>query len=144
MNSEEIQVFFYGLFMDSSVLASKGVIPSRATLGYVDGYGLRIGKRATLIRDDGNRAHGVVATLRAEDLQSLYADESVADYVPEAVTVALPGGAAVTALCYNLPISKLQGVNPEYAKSLWTLAAKLGLPEDYLEHIRVQGTGEAR
>ena len=41
MNSEEVTAFFYGLFMDESLLASKGVIPSKATVGYVNGYSLR-------------------------------------------------------------------------------------------------------
>jgi hypothetical protein len=38
--------------MDESLLASKGISPSRATVGHVDGYGLRIGRRATLVPDD--------------------------------------------------------------------------------------------
>ena len=56
MNTEEVAVFFYGLFMDESLLVSKGVSPSKATVGYVDGYSLRIGRRATLVPDDTNRA----------------------------------------------------------------------------------------
>ena len=59
MNTEKVTVFFYGLFMDESLLASKGVNPSKATIGYVEGYGLRIGRRATLVPDDTNRAYGV-------------------------------------------------------------------------------------
>jgi len=60
MKSEVVTVFFYGLFMDESVLASKGVSTSKATVGYVNGCSLRIGRRATLVPDDGNRAYGVV------------------------------------------------------------------------------------
>lgn len=40
MKSEQMAVFFYGLFMDHSLLAAKGIIPSRAIVGYVDGYRL--------------------------------------------------------------------------------------------------------
>jgi hypothetical protein len=136
MKPENTAVFFYGLFMDESLLASKGVIPSKATVGYVDGYGLRIGRRATLVQDETNRAYGVLMTIRAQDVQVLYSDESVADYVSEFVTVMLPDGAIETAICYNLPVSKLEGTNPEYANSLLILADRLGFPSGYLQQIR--------
>ena len=50
--------------------------------------------------------------------------------------VSLPGDVQVSAACYNLPVGKLVGANPEYAAALLALATKLGLPESYLEHIR--------
>lgn len=136
MNSEPVAVFFYGLFMDQSLLATKGISPSRATVGHVDGYGLRIGSRATLVPDAGNRAYGVLMTIRAEDVRALYSEESVADYVPESVSVVLPDGTIETALCYKLPESKLKGTNSQYANSLLALAGKLGLPSDYLQQIK--------
>ena len=137
MNPEDVAVFFYGLFMDEALLASKGVSASHATAGYVDGYALRIGRRATLV-PDANRAYGVLMTLRAADVTGLYSDASVADYVPESVSVVLPEGSVESATCYNLPPRELEGANPEYATSLLALAARLGLPEEYLQQIREQ------
>ncbi len=138
MSTEQVAVFFYGLFMDESLLASKGISPSRATVGHVDGYGLRIGRRATLVPDESNRAYGVLMTMRADDVRALYSGESVADYVSESVSVVLPDGTLESAVCYNLPQSKLKGPNSQYANSLLTLAGKLGLPSDYLQQIRKQ------
>jgi hypothetical protein len=138
MNAEEVAVFFYGLFMDESLLASRGISPSRATVGYVDGYGLRIGRRATLVPDETNRAYGVLMTMRAEDVRALYSEESVADYVSESVSVVLPDGTLESAVCYNLPERKLEGTNSQYANSLLILAGKLRLPSDYLQQIREQ------
>lgn len=138
MNSEEVRAFFYGLFMDESLLASKGVSASTSSVGYVDGYGLRIGRRATLVPDHANRAYGVLMTLRAADVRALYSDESVADYVPESVSVVLPDGTVESAVCYNVPTRELEEANSEYANSLLILAAKLGLPDDYLQQIRGQ------
>ncbi len=138
MKAEDVAVFFYGLFMDKSLLASRGIRPSRATVGYVDGYGLRIGRRATLVPDETNRAYGVLMKIRAEDVRALYSEESVADYVSESVSVVLPDGTLESAVCYNLPESKMKGTNSQYANSLLTLAAKLGLPSDYLQQIRKQ------
>ena len=138
MNSGDVAVFFYGLFMDDSLLRSKGVSPSKPVVGHVDGYRLRIGRRATLLPDRAARAHGVLMTLPATDVDVLYADASVADYVPEPVSVVLPDGTVRPAACYNLPEEKLDGANPEYATKLLALAARLGLPDDYLEEIRAQ------
>ena len=138
MNVDEVAVFFYGLFMDESLLVSKGINPSKATIGRVDGYGLRIGRRATLVPDPTKRAHGVLVTMPTEDVSALYSEKSVADYVCETVSVVLPDGTLESARCYNLPEQKLEGTNSQYAKSLLLLAAKLGLPDVYIQEIRMQ------
>jgi hypothetical protein len=138
MKAKHVAVFFYGLFMDKSLLASRGINPSRATVGYVDGYGLRIGRRATLVPDETNRAYGILMAIRAEDVTALYSEESVADYVPESVSVMLLDGTREPAICYNLPESKLEGTNSQYANSLVILAGDLGLPSAYLQQIREQ------
>ena len=138
MNTSQVAVFFYGLFMDQSLLSSKGISPSRATMGYIEGYGLRIGSRATLVPDEDNRAYGILMTIGAEDVETLYSEESVADYVPESVAIQLPDGTLESALCYNFPESKLAGTNPEYANALLSLAGKLGFPGPYLQQIKDQ------
>ena len=136
MNSDQLDIFFYGLFMDESLLASKGVFPTEQAIGYVDGFGLHIGKRATLLPDANSRAYGVVMSIKSADAAALYSDQSVADYVAETVVVHLPGNIEVSAVCYNLPAARLSGTNPEYAAALLALATKLKLPVDYLEDIR--------
>jgi len=134
-----MNVFFYGLFMDDSVLADKGIVPGSAVVGHVDGFALRIGERATLLPDAGARAYGVMMTIAPDEAKALYADESVADYRPEAVRVALADGSNAEAVCYNLPADKVTGTNKDYAKSLLAVAAKLGFPNAYLDEIRRAG-----
>lgn len=136
MNTNQISIFFYGLFMDESLLASKGVHPTESTIGYVDGFGLCIGKRATLLPEANSRAHGVLMKINSEDAAALYSEQSVADYVAETVVVTLPGNIQVSAVCYNLPAARLTGRNPEYAAALLALATRLGLPDSYLGRIR--------
>ena len=135
MNTNEMKVFFYGLFMDESLLASKGVHPTEPSIGYVDGFTLQIGERATLLPEPSSRAYGVLLTITSDDAANLYSESSVADYVAEPVVVTLPGDNQVSALCYNLPAEKLIGTNPDYTAALLALATKLGLPDSYLEHI---------
>jgi hypothetical protein len=139
MNENNVAVFFYGLFMDESLLASRGVAPSRSAVGYVDGYRLSIGKRATLVPERGARAYGVLMTIGREDTTTLYSEQTVADYVPETVSVTLPGGVVEAATCYNLPPGKLAGANAAYAEALLQLAERLGFPDEYLETIRREG-----
>jgi hypothetical protein len=99
---------------------------------------LRIGSRASLLPDDAERAYGVLMVLRAHDVRALYSDESVADYVPETLSVVLRDGTVESAVCYNLPMRRLEGANPEYATSLLILAGRLGFPDEYLQQIREQ------
>jgi hypothetical protein len=139
MSENHVSVFFYGLFMDESLLASKGIKPLRATIGYVDGYRLRIGARATLVPEKGSRAYGVLMTIARDEALDLYSDETLADYIPESVAVTVSGGVTEPATCYNLHPDKLSGTNSLYAESLLRLAARLGFPEEYQNTIRMEG-----
>ncbi len=134
-----MKVFFYGLFMDGPLLASKGITPTDAAIGYVDDFALHIGERATLLPAAGECAYGVVVDISPDEAKALYAAESVADYRAEPVTVQLADGASVKAACYNLPGDKVTGVNKDYAKSLLSLAETLGFPASYLDQIRLAG-----
>ncbi len=134
-----MRVFFYGLFMDEGLLAKKGIVPSDAVVGYVDGFGLRIGERATLLRSAGTRAYGVMMEISSVEVKNLYSESSVADYVPEPVTVQLIDGSQVEASCYILPGDKITGTNKAYAEALLDVAKELDLPESYLGEIRQAG-----
>ena len=122
--------------MDESLLATKSIEPSEVNLGFVDGYCLRIGERATLVRRPGSRAYGAMMDIAPSEATELYAEESVADYLPEPVNVELMDGTQVEATCYNLPSDKVTGANKEYAESLLDVATRLGLPDSYLDQIR--------
>ena len=139
MNATAINVFFYGLFMDESLLASRNIYPMESKVGYVDGFSLHIGRRATLIPRVNSRAYGVLMKITSEDAAALYSEPSVADYVAEPVIVKLSGDVSASAVCYNLPPGGRTSTDPEYAEALLALASKLGLPDSHLEHIRSAG-----
>jgi len=73
------------------------------------------------------------------EAKDLYAESSVADYVPEQVTVELMDGTKVEASCYILPDDKVTGTNKDYAEALVQVADKLGLPESYIAEITQAG-----
>lgn len=129
--------FFYGLFMDEELLRAKGLAPQDAALASVDGFALRIGRRATLVPARGSRVHGVVCSLTLQDLEQLYSDPSVQEYQPQAVLARLAEGGIIAALCYNLPEPPSPDEhNPDYAAKLRALAQIIGLPADYIASIR--------
>ena len=128
-------VFFYGLFMDDDLLKKKGLNPSATKIVHVVGYGLRIGERATLIKSTQERSYGSVIQLSNDELEILYGDKSVEDYIPEEVTITDINGTRSAAVYYILSIEKLSGRNRKYAKSLAVVARKIGLPEEYIGEI---------
>jgi len=131
-----MRVFFYGLFMDEGLLEGQGISPAEVSPAFVDGFGLRIGERATLVRHPDYRAYGVLMDITPDEANTLYAEESVVDYEPEPVIVTLIDGTQVEAICYNLPEDKIAGFNPAYAKALLDLATRLEIPAVYLNQIR--------
>jgi len=125
--------------MDEDLLAKKGIFPSKAEVGFVDGFALRIGERATLLREAESRSYGVIMNISSDQANELYSESSVADYAPESVSVELLNGSRVEASCYNLPVDKVTGTNKVYAQALFEVANRLGLPESYLFEIRRAG-----
>ena len=136
MTDRTIKVFFYGLFMDETLLASKGIRPTLSSFAYVEGFRLHIGERATLLPAQDSRSYGVLMEVTADQAARLYSDQSVRDYVAEHVVVHLRDEVRVSAVCYNLPASRVSGTNPEYAAALLALATRLRMPESYLAVIR--------
>jgi hypothetical protein len=136
MAHRRLDVFFYGLFMDRQVLEGKGIHPSEVRVAAVPGYSLRIGTRAALVPDPAAEVHGVLMSLSHSELEQLYSEPSVQAYRPEPVVAVTRDGAAVAALCYNLPEppAATEG-NAEYAAKLRALAARIGLPSEYIASI---------
>ena len=130
-----MEVFFYGLFMDKEILIKNGIRPSNPRKGYLNNYTLKIGNRASLIQCEKEKAYGIIMTVNDEEITKLYAEKSVADYIPEKVEAVTETNEHLTATCYNLPIELLTGTNKLYAKSLYDLAKKLNFPKEYLSRI---------
>ena len=136
---DPVSVFFYGLFMDTTLLAARNIKVRNPVIGSVQGYTLRIGARASLVPQQSGQAYGLLIDIERGDLRDLYADPSVAEYVPEQLEVVTEDGTRHEATCYNLPESQLAGTNPKYAAELGALANRLGLPAAYCEDIARQG-----
>ena len=132
----QIEIFFYGLFMDEDALREQGLRPAGARQALVEGFVLRLGARATLVPDAGQSVHGMLMRLTHDEVDRLYAEPTVSAYRPEPVIAKLANGESVAALCFNLPRAP-DGAssNPDYAEKLKAVARKLGLPESYIRSI---------
>jgi hypothetical protein len=133
----KIDVFFYGLFMDETLLRGKGITSPNLRVAFVPGFQLRIGNRATLVPISSERVFGVVASLSHSELERLYSEPGVQAYKPEAVLAHFLNGESLAVLCFNLvePPS-VDEHNPEYATKLRALAARLQFPLDYVSSIQ--------
>ncbi|MDW3191381.1 MAG: gamma-glutamylcyclotransferase [Cytophagales bacterium] len=136
-----MEVFFYGLFMDTAILWERGIEPLHPRKAYLKDYTLKIGERASLIHSKGDSCYGMLMVCDKYSLQKLYSEPSVAEYVPEEVNVYTDQGESISALCYNLPPELIKGTNTTYAASLLQLAKQLEFPAIYLENIKAMAAG---
>lgn len=130
-----MDVFFYGLFMDQTILLNNDIEPRNLRKGYLKDFALKIGNRASLIPSPGEICYGILMSCDKYALQKLYSEDSVVDYLPEEVTVFTDNDEASKAICYTLPPELISGTNATYAQSLHELAKKNGFPVAYLRHI---------
>lgn len=137
MHVRQVDIFFYGLFMDEQLLAGKGVRPDDIRPAAVPGFALRIGARAALVPTPTGQVHGLLMKLTHEDIERLYSEPTVRAYRPEPVLAVVRDGETVAALCYNLPEAPSPTErNPEYVAKLRSLAQRVGLPSNYVVSIQ--------
>ena len=123
--------------MDADALVSKGLHPTNVRMAAVPGYTIRIGNRATLVREPGSSAYGVLMDLPRNEIDALYSGPGLEAYRAELVVAEGRDGAKTSALCFNLVTRPSPGeANREYAEQLRELARRVGLPADYIERIR--------
>lgn len=131
-----IDVFFYGLYMDETVLADAGVTPRSPRKACADGFALGIGKRATLMRARGSTVWGMVFAVTPEELAKLYGAPGLEAYQPEDIEVVLENRAIIPARVYNLPAPPAADErNPDYVEKLKAVLMRLGMPADYIAGI---------
>lgn len=124
-----IDVFFYGLYMDEEVLRSLRVEPRQPRVAFVDGYRLRIGKRATLTLAAGARAWGMVYALTEAEVEALYAGAGLDEYRPEQVVATFDDGNVSTVTTFTLTqVPTAEQCNRDYEARLNAVLARRGFP----------------
>ena len=140
MSDRRIDAFFYGLFMDDEVLREANVAPVNPRRAYVEGFALRIGRRATLVPTDGARVYGMLFALTHPELDRLYSAPGLEQYRPEALLVQPLEGAPTPALCFNLREAPQPSErDAEYAARLQRALSKLDFPAEYVASVGERG-----
>ena len=131
-----MDAFFYGLYMDDTVLRSAGVTPHAPRTARADGYALKIGQRATLVKAPGSIAWGMVYALAPDDLARLYGGPGLEVYRAEEIEITLENRAIIPVRVYNLPHAPAPDErNPEYAEKLKAAMMRLGFAAAYIASI---------
>ncbi len=130
-----MKVFFYGLFMDQDLLKEKGITPSTWQKAWANNFALKIGERASLVKEPNARSYGVVMTLEQTQITELYAEKSVKEYKPEKLTIEYENATREEVTCYNLPANLIRGTNRAYAQKLLDVTTGLGFPDEFLKHV---------
>jgi len=136
MIDRRIDGFFYGLFMDRDILRESQIVAANPRRAYVDGYALRIGRRATLVPASEARAYGMVFALTHDELERLYSAPGLEQYRPEAILAHALEGGTWPALCYNLREAPgPDEANGEYAVRLRAVLSRLDFPSKYVASV---------
>ena len=133
-----VWVFFYGSFMNAEVLARADVHPTEQQMARLDGWGLKIEPRATLVPAEDARVFGILARLTHAQLDKLYTQDwfGFGTYLPEAVMVIGGAGRHVPAMCYIAWETVGGRPTDEYIGKMVSVAREYAFPEDYVRHIQ--------
>lgn len=136
----KIWVFFFGAYINFSVLREIDLIPEEYRVATLNGYRLNIEPTATLSREPGSMVWGIMATATHEELRRLYVDHAKiflgGDYFPRAVTVTDLNDNIIPALCYICDDMKPVPAEADYIEKIARPAEEYGFPKDYIEMIR--------
>lgn len=135
----KVVAFFYGSYINRSVLAEVDLVPDRIEVGCLSGFDIRIGPLANLVRAPDCCVHGILAAATHAELDRLYAharDELGGVYRPEAVLVqARDDGRFVPALCYIAEDLAPGAPADDYLDRIVGPARELGFPEQYVRRL---------
>lgn len=138
MNEKKVWSFFYGSYINISVLKEINLLPQQYEIAKLNGFDIRIEPRANLIPSDQHCVYGIVATLTHEELARLYAHakERLGEvYLPEAVLVETWEGSFRPALCYIAPHMQSKPAEREYVDRIVNPAREFRFPDWYIQKL---------
>src|SRR5262249_3593682 len=117
MTEPAVWTFFYGSYMNFDVLREVNLAPAQHEVAQLDGFDIRMARRANLVRSDQSWVWGVPAPAAQAEPARLYAhayDVLGETYLPEAVLARTRDGTSRPALCYICPHMEPRPADPAY------------------------------
>jgi len=141
MSEPRVRVFFYGSYMNSSVLREVDLAPEAFEVARLDGYDIRIAPRANLVPSTERCVYGVLAEATHAELGRLYAhakDVLGETYLPHPVLVRTAAGAWYPALCYIAPSMAAARPDGAYVERIVQPAREFGFPDWYVRRLEAE------
>ena len=138
MSSQRVVTFFYGSYINRSVLREVELLPERFEAARLPGYDISIRPLANLVPSDEHTVYGVLATTTHAELDRLYrhAKEVLGGhYLPHPVVATTTSGQLVPALCYIAPSLSPAPAEPAYVHRILDPARELGFPAWYVSRL---------
>ena len=138
MSEPKVRVFFYGSYMNPSVLRDVGIVPERFEVARLDGYDIRIAPRANLIASRQHCVYGVLIEATHAELDRLYAhakDVLGETYLPHPVLTQAESGGWFPALCYIASAMEPHPAESAYVERIVKAARDFGFPLWYIERL---------
>ena len=138
MVESRVWTFFYGSYMNPSVLREVDLVPERFEVARLPGFDIRIEPRANLVPSDSATVYGVLAPATHAELERLYAharDVLGETYHPHPVLAERIEGGYRPALCYIAPAMEPRPATSDYVDRILAPARERGFPDWYLARI---------
>jgi hypothetical protein len=138
MAEAAVRTFFYGSFMNRTVLARQGVAPGEMEVARLPGFEIRMQPLSNVVPDDRSCVYGILARVTHRELDRLYRHLPGAvggTYLPDAVLVQTRAGAWQPALCYIAPPLEPAPAATDYLDSVLVAAREYAFPDWYLHQL---------
>ena len=133
-----VVTFFYGSYINPSVLREVELVPDRFEVARLPGFDITIRPLANLVPSDEHTVYGVLAEATHAELARLYdhaRDVLGGVYLPRPVVAETLVGHLVPALCYISPGLDGSSPDPAYVGRIVEPARDHGFPEWYIERL---------
>ena len=138
MSDPKVVTFFYGSYINPSVLGEVELFPDRIDIARLPGFDIEIRPLANLVPSDRRTVYGILATATHEELDRLYSharDVLGGVYLPRAVLAYTLAGQAEPALCYIASGLAPGPASAEYVARIIEPARTYGFPAWYLARL---------
>ncbi|MCP4201074.1 MAG: gamma-glutamylcyclotransferase [bacterium] len=138
MTQSKKLAFFYGSYINRSVLREVDLVPDRFEVARLDDYDISIRPLANVFESKGQTVWGVVASAGDQELERLYAhalEVLGGIYLPRLVPVSTGSETIEAALCYVADSLPEAPASADYVHRILAPARELGFPEEYIERL---------
>ncbi len=135
MADATVWTFFYGSFMNRTVVARQGVTLGEAEMARLPGFAIRMQPLSNVVPAEDACVYGVLARLTHRELGRLYSHlpgAAVDTYRPDAVLVQTQTGVWRPALCYIAPPREPTRAATGYLDDLLVAAREYAFPDWYI------------